>query len=333
MISLVEKEIIRQWPALTGCQTLPSSLNIIQASGTNWGGGRVRFVVLDQNGNPIFFIRMMRNPENDCLLKEEYQLIVSLITFPALAAFLPEACFLGEVNGQTFVVERAVVGESVFRKMPGRTIDFRNRFKFHVNLSVNCLIELARATRNRVNEAQLLGTVLQPLNEYYVRAGGKTLDLEPLMERLLKHSKGCLETVVTHGDFSPKNLILRPDGYCTIIDWETARMNGLPLIDLFYFLSRYAYLSGSSRHERKAQRIKSFYGSSRSGAKIALQAVKQYCLQLKYNQGIIKPLFLLHFLYKACLKCRMAGMDDKSTKFWFDLFQYHLLSEETPWGL
>jgi hypothetical protein len=333
MISLVEKEIIRQWPALTGNQTIPPSLNIIQASGTNWEGGRVRFVVLDQNGEPILFIRMMRKPENDCLLEEEYHLVESLIAFPALAAYLPELCFLGEVNGQRFVVERAVVGESLFRKMPGRTCHFRNRFKSHVNLSMNCLIELACATKNRVSEAQLLGTVLQPLKEYYVKAGGKILDLEPLIEKLLKNSKGCVETVVTHGDFSPKNLIMRPDGYCTVIDWETARMKGLPLIDLFYFLSRYAYLSGSSRREMKAQRIKAFYESSRSGAKIALQAVKQYCLQMKYNEGIIKPLFLLHFLYKAWLKCRMSGMDDKSTKFWLNLFQYYLSSEDTPWGL
>ena len=71
MISLLEKEIIRQWPALTDNQILPSSLNFVQISGTNWEGGRVRFVVLDQNGTAVIFIRMMRNPENDRLLEEE----------------------------------------------------------------------------------------------------------------------------------------------------------------------------------------------------------------------------------------------------------------------
>lgn len=333
MISLVEKEIIRQWPVLTGNQALPSSLNCLQISGTNWEGGRVRFAVLDQQGRPILFIRMMRNPKNDSLLEKEYRLIASLIGNPAIAAYLPKPCFIGEVSGQKFVVERAVAGESVFKDMHRRLWNPRNPFNSHINMAKNILIELAKGTKKCVSKKQLFDIVLAPINKFYFKSGGNTSDLETIIGKLTRNSKGCLETVATHGDFSPKNLILRPDGYCTVIDWETARINGLPLIDLFYFLSRYAYLSGSSRRESQARRIKAFYESSRSDAKWARLAVEQYCLQMKYDPGIINPLFRLHFLYKAWIKWRMAGMYDKSTKFWLDLFHFYLSVEETPWGL
>lgn len=333
MISLVKKEIIRQWTALTDDKILPSSLNFMQISGTNWTGGRVRFVVLDQNGTAILFIRMMRNPEKDCLLEEEYHLIASLIAIPALSACLPELCFFGKVGGQKFVVERAVVGQSLFKKMRKRVWNSCSAYKSNINLANSFLLELARATRKRVSKEQLTSTVLGPLNDFYLKTGGEASDLEALIEKLVRNTKGCLETVATHGDFSLKNIILGPDGSYAVIDWETAQMNGLPLIDLFYFLSRYAYLSGSSRHKNRVQRIKAFYKSSGSKARLAIHAVEYYCLQMKYDPGIIKPLFLLHFLYKAWLKCRMSGMDDKSTKLWLDLFHSYFSSGETPWGL
>ena len=39
-----------------------------------------------------------------------------------------------------------------------------------------------------------------------------------------------------HGDFTPWNIKQHHDGGCTLLDWEDARRNGLPLQDAYHFL-------------------------------------------------------------------------------------------------
>lgn len=44
-----------------------------------------------------------------------------------------------------------------------------------------------------------------------------------------------LEKCITHGDFAPYNIIFRENGLITLIDWEFANTNMLPLYDLVYY--------------------------------------------------------------------------------------------------
>ena len=44
-----------------------------------------------------------------------------------------------------------------------------------------------------------------------------------------------LPSVLIHGDFAPWNIRELPSGECTLIDWELARLNGIPLYDLCHF--------------------------------------------------------------------------------------------------
>ena len=41
---------------------------------------------------------------------------------------------------------------------------------------------------------------------------------------------------VQHGDFAPWNLLRAPDGRVMAVDWEYGALNGLPLLDLAYYL-------------------------------------------------------------------------------------------------
>ncbi len=47
-----------------------------------------------------------------------------------------------------------------------------------------------------------------------------------------------------HGDFTPWNIRRLSNGECAVLDWESARADGLPLIDAFHFLHMQDFLFG-----------------------------------------------------------------------------------------
>ncbi len=94
-----------------------------------------------------------------------------------------------------------------------------------------------------------------------------------------------LPCVTVHGDFAPWNIRDLPDGACTLIDWEAARPNGLPLHDLchFYFMQMRLFTP---------QKL-FFREMLREGA------WKDYCRSLDIAARLLKPLaaaFLLETL-------------------------------------
>ena len=48
-----------------------------------------------------------------------------------------------------------------------------------------------------------------------------------------------------HGDFAPWNIKRQSDGRCSLVDWEDARRNALPLQDAFHFLHVQDFLFGA----------------------------------------------------------------------------------------
>jgi hypothetical protein len=94
-----------------------------------------------------------------------------------------------------------------------------------------------------------------------------------------------LQPVLVHGDFAPWNIRELPDGACTLIDWESARGQGLPLHDLchFYFMQMRLFTPQ-----------KLFFAEMlREGA------WRDYCRSLDLAASLLKPLaaaFLLDTL-------------------------------------
>ena len=60
-------------------------------------------------------------------------------------------------------------------------------------------------------------------------AGRVLAALSPLVEVALPRT-------IEHGDMGPPNLLRRRDGGLGVIDWETGRLDGLPLVDLIFAL-------------------------------------------------------------------------------------------------
>jgi hypothetical protein len=93
------------------------------------------------------------------------------------------------------------------------------------------LIELAR-TGEKIS-LRGRGQALREQMRAHARYGESPSPIEAAL-RLLEEGTPLPATLV-HGDFAPWNIREMPDGSSTLIDWEEAEWQGLPLHDLCHF--------------------------------------------------------------------------------------------------
>jgi hypothetical protein len=68
-------------------------------------------------------------------------------------------------------------------------------------------------------------------------------------------------------------------------------------------------------------RVRRFY-TRRAGARASLagHALEQYCRALELPVALLRPLYRLHFLYKARIKAETTSLDNPVTQAWLELF-------------
>jgi len=149
---------------------------------------------------------------------------------------------------------------------------------------LNLLIEMPRSGELRPVrvEGQALGQRLRGSSAYGQNARAVDSALALLDQEL------DVPTVLVHGDFAPWNIRELADGSVTLIDWESANRDGLPLHDLchFFYMQTKLFAPGSS-----------FYSSLvREGS------WRAYCQRWGLSPALMGPLvaaYLLHTLAGA----------------------------------
>jgi len=57
--------------------------------------------------------------------------------------------------------------------------------------------------------------------------------------------------VIEHRDFGPWNILVEDTGALTVLDWESSRVHGLPLLDLIYFVTYMAFFVDGAMVSRR----------------------------------------------------------------------------------
>ena len=180
-------------------------------------------------------------------------------------------------------------------------------------------MSLARAAAEETTRERLERLALDPLREFWLAAGGDRAAIDSTLGELLRALGARPRLVVTHGDFIAKNIHVDRDGRAMVIDWETATPHGLPLIDLLYFITRWAYLHGPP-WRAKLDRVRRAYAPTSAIADVATRYVSKYCAALELPAAVVAPLHRLHFLYKARIKAETTSLDNPITQAWLELF-------------
>jgi hypothetical protein len=152
---------------------------------------------------------------------------------------------------------------------------------------------------------------VEPTLARFEQAFGDVADREVLRAgAAIVRGIGDLPSVPEQRDFGPWNVLVGPDDALAVLDWESGEVDGLPGLDLLYFL---AYTSFSvDRARTRDQRVASFRRSldpaSPTGA-LRRRSLDRYAGRLGLAPASLGPLRALVWLVHAYSDARHAAAD------------------------
>lgn len=209
-----------------------------------------------------------------------------------------------EVDGVPLVVESAV---------PGRPLETLLRPRNLAAWSARVTDWLAALGSGGTTHPRLhwREAIIEPALARFEAAFGSVVD--PTLRRegaALVRAIGDLPAVPEQRDFGPWNLFVTPAGELAVLDWESAEVEGLPALDLLYYLA-YAAFSVDRAWDRQS-RIVSFQRSldpSTPTGSVRRRCLAKYGEGLRLEPGELAPLRVLAWLIHAHSDFRHAEAD------------------------
>lgn len=283
-----------------GCELDPWAWELQPARG--YRSQKVVFFVTRTDSDGRAVVKVTQDPRFNRLLDNEH---TSLGEFDraglASAILAPRPLFRAEHAGLTIVGQTALEGQG---------------FRACSDGSSSCPVALATlaaltalGAKSAVSvDGAALGTPLRVLLDRYRRLYRPRDDEARFLEQeidVLAASKG-VPTVFLHGDPTTFNLIIGPEGHVSLVDWENAESEGVPLWDLFHFLHVY----GDFAAERAGRRYTPSVFRSRlldptsPLAGVTRQAVRGYCSSVELAAELVEPLFHTCWMQLAVRQAR-----------------------------
>jgi hypothetical protein len=153
--------------------------------------------------------------------------------------------------------------------------------------------------------------VVEPMLSRFVEHFGDVVDRGLLREgEGIVRAIGALPSVPEQRDFGPWNLLVMPTGELGVLDWESAEVDGLPALDLLYYLA-YASFNVDRAHDREgrvASYLRSLDPSTLTGG-VRRDCVTRYLDALSVDPTQLAPLRVLLWLIHAESDFRHAAAD------------------------
>jgi hypothetical protein len=121
---------------------------------------------------------------------------------------------------------------------------------------------------------------------------------------------GSLPQVPEQRDFGPWNLFVTPAAEIAVLDWESAAVDGLPALDLLYYLTYASFNVDRAQHleGRLASHRRSLDPSTLTGA-VRHACLTRYLDALGLDRESLAPLRVLVWLIHAQSEFRHAAAD------------------------
>ncbi len=272
------------------------------------GGGKVLlFVEFQQQGGEAekVLVKLPLNDYTTVKVLRNYDFLNKLSNMEQMSGarsdLFPRALAAGKFEGQPFYIESLLNGRSgdAFQIPRNQREDL-----LHETFSIWLGIQQSFAKKYYFDEEKFYQTVEIPIRRMF-HFVGKDEEMAGEMQRLLGYLRSqLLHKDVTlsliHGDFSLKNIMFNEYAlrFKGIIDWDMARTDFFPIVDVFHFFTR-------------LQRV-----PANKSAVMVLQGILQTRKSNKYFQQVWK-------MYQDTFELEDAGLTAMSIMYWMHLLSGH----------
>lgn len=268
--------------ALTAAGLGPRAALVLSTDGRR----RAVFLVADAAGQVTAVVKAERRPGTGERGAAEQAVLRALqARLPTPLAPRPLGC--GTAGPVPWSAESAVPGRPLAELLP---VAGPARVRRVLTGAAGWLGELARATAAPVAWEELVGGL--PLR-------GAAAELRAGLARL-----AGVPGVLAHGDLaSGLNVLVDADDRAFVVDWETARPAGLPLLDLLPLLcTSLARAEGVVEPHAQAARVLQLVRGDGADGRWLLEQVRAYARALSLPPDLLGPLAALAWGYQASMR-------------------------------
>jgi hypothetical protein len=285
-------EIVREnWPQLNAGPAPRELSQLVLTLGARSFNKVVILIFEEPQAAPLVAVKLARVPGSEAALEREADNLESVArTLGGRLQGVPRVLFRAQgYGGGTF-------GETAFQGVPLFTQLDRRNYRNLALKATEWLIALATAARPV--SSRCVGRLTEPVVADFERCYGVVAGRELLARARDAISRlHRMPLVVEQRDFSPWNILVSAEGTLSVLDWESAQLEGLPMLDLIYFLAYLAFFfdnAHSTERRQRSYRIASDR-TSFTGA-IHAECYRRYADALKLHPADLHPLRLLTWM-------------------------------------
>ena len=290
--SSLQQEILARWSSW-GFSGTPSQLDWLL-----WTGGKrsinkvVGYVFPPGEDQPRMVVKLPRSPESLPGLAHEVEILQALQSKETAAvAHLPKVLFVQEWGGMPALCETAVPGQPLYT--------FLRQDNFH-ELAISVTDWLASLAAGEPLRPRSIwwNKIVEPALDDFMQSFASVLDTSvPPACRSLLERLGDLPRVCEHRDCSPWNLLLTSAGELAVLDWESAELDGLPGLDLVYFLTYLAFFVDEAK--QTSQMLEAYRRAADPATptgRVQAECQRRYADRTGLDPATLRPLRLLAWL-------------------------------------
>jgi hypothetical protein len=299
--------VLAQWQTF-GLGPVPASVSWLLLTGGLRSTSKVILLgFADAESRPTIAVKMPRTPDTAQAVEREGEVLQALQTrFGSTAPpGIPRALLCERVGDIPVLVETGFTGAPLLSAWT------RNNYG---ELALQASDWLANLAGNRPPippeewRPRLVDSVVTRFASNFGAAVDQTFlhDLETQLSDLPALPPACEQR-----DFSPWNVLLTPEGELAVVDWESAEVNGLPALDLFYFLVNSSFsVDRARRTGRYRESYRRMLDPSTETGTVYAKCLDLYCRRVGMDPSGIPALRLLTWLVHSASDYRLLYKDE-----------------------
>ena len=268
----------------------PADLSYLMLTPRFKASSHLIFFVLDRKrAHPVLVAKVPRIPGDHGRLEREAANLRWLQGIrPEGFDSVPRVVAFEDFRGNRFLVETALTHETM------RPALVRRRPQACTDAVLDWLLDVQLATHKAGDGTQVkraLKTTLATLERAFPGDGTEAQLLRETRRAVNPLLEERVPLVCEHGDLSAPNVLIGPSDAIGVVDWELAQPEGLPGVDLFFFLTYIAF--ARRRAQKLSEYLRAFHEAFWGEPAWTRSFVQRYCDALELPAPVLKPLFVL----------------------------------------